>query len=154
MVCIDVIAREPFSMTRRLRLAFAAALFGGLPSSALADDYAAISNTAMSITGDIAFDDFSITFANGKSLEFAELVADHFTVDGEDRPASVYRVAKPADPKLQNGNRLCGSGPVTYVAAWGIDGDDLATVVAVFTGEDEPQASDEMCASYTYEIVQ
>lgn len=138
----------------RFRVPFAAALLAGLVLPALADDYAAISNTAMSITGDISFDDFGITFANGKSLEFSELTADHLTVDGQDRPASVYRVAKPADPKLENGNRLCGSGPVTYVASWGIDGDDLATVVAVFTGRDEPDSSEEMCASYTYEISQ
>lgn len=130
----------------------AAALLAALP--ARADDYAAVSNTAMSITGDIAMDDFAITFANGKSLEFAELVADHFTVEGRDRPASVYRVAKPADPKLENGNRLCGSGPVTYVASWGVDGDDTATIVAVFTGKEAPESDETMCASYTYEIAQ
>lgn len=138
----------------RLPLLLAAAMLSGLPTAAAADDYAAVSTTAMAVTGDIGFDDFAITFANGKSLQFAELVADHFTVDGQDRPASVYSVAKPADPKLENGNRLCGSGPVTYVAAWGVDGDDLGTVVAVFTGKDAPESDASMCASYTYEIAQ
>ena len=41
-----------------------------LASPALADTYAAISNTAMSITGDIEFDDFGITFENGKQITF------------------------------------------------------------------------------------
>ena len=140
-------------MIRFLRAALPLAAMLASPLPARADDYTAVSNTAMSITGDISMDDFAITFANGKSLEFAELTADHLTVDGEDRPASVYRVAKPADPKLENGNRLCGSGPVIYVASWGVDGDDTATIVAVFTGG-EPASSDEMCASYTYEIAQ
>ena len=112
------------------------------------DRYIAYSNTAMSITGDIQMDDFSITFANGEMLEFSDLVADRFVVDGEGVPASVYRVATPGDPELENGNRLCGSGDVTYIANWAA-GDGLS-IVAVFTGDDAPETSDEMCASYTY----
>jgi hypothetical protein len=115
-----------------------------------ADDYVAVSKTAMSITGDISFDDSGITFANGETLGFSDLVADHFEVDGQDLPASVYRIAEPADPELENGNRLCGNGDVTYLANWA-DG-ETGSVIAVFTGEDEPTGSAEMCASYSYEI--
>lgn len=114
-----------------------------------ADDYKAASNTAMSVTGDISMDDFSITFETGDALSFSNLVADHFVVDGEQVPASVYRVADPSDPELLNGNRLCGSGPVTYVANWSA-GDGLSAI-AVFTGRHAPKSSDEMCASYTFE---
>ncbi|MBB3965333.1 hypothetical protein [Rhizobium metallidurans] len=114
-----------------------------------ADDYKAVSNTAMSITGDIAMDDFSITFETGDELSFSNLVADNFVVDGERVPASVYRVADPSDPELLNGNRLCGSGPVTYVANWSA-GEGLS-VIAVFTGSRAPKSSDGMCASYTFE---
>ena len=130
----------------------AAILSAGFASAASAytdeDSYTAISNTAISVTGDIQFDDDGITFANGGTLEFSGLVGDSFVVDGQSVPASVYRVRDPADPELENGNRLCGSGAVTYIASWGAD-EDVA--VAVFTGDQPPVSSDEMCASYTYE---
>lgn len=103
----------------------------------------------MSVTGDISFDDFSITFETGDELSFSSLVADHFVVDGERVPASVYRVAEPTDPELLNGNRLCGSGPVTYIANW-TAGEGLSAI-AVFTGKRAPKSADEMCASYTFE---
>ena len=76
-----------------------------------ADHYTAMSKTAMSVTGDVWLDDFSIKFENGESLDFSDLVADHFSVDGQKVPASVYRVKEPADPELQNGNSL-NRGPV------------------------------------------
>ena len=120
----------------------------GAATVALADDYSAYSNTAASITGDISMDDFSISFANGKSLEFSELVSDHFNVGGRRVPASVYQVKHPADPELENGNRLCGSGKVRYVATWAA-GQGLTTV-AVFAGTSEPESDEDMCASYTY----
>ena len=123
------------------------ALSLGLASPAFADSYAAISNTAMSITGDIEFDDYGITFQNGKKIEFDDLVSDTFVVDGKSVPASVYSVADPKDPVLLNGNRLCGE-PVTYVASWG---DASTTTVAVFSTQDVPASDAEMCASYTYE---
>lgn len=119
------------------------------PALAQGDRYLAYSTTAESITGDILLDDFSITFANGEALEFSALVSDHFTVDGEQVNASVYSVADPSDPVLENGNRLCGAGDVSYVANWSA-GDGL-TIVAVFTGDAPPESSDEMCASYTYQ---
>jgi len=113
----------------------ALALSFGIASPALADSYAAISNTAMSITG--------------KKIEFDDLIGDTFVVDGKSVPASVYSVADPKDPVLLNGNTLCGA-PVTYVASWSAsNGTD--TIVAVFSTEDAPESSDEMCASYTYE---
>ena len=116
-------------------------------SPALADTYAAISNTAMSITGDIEFDDFGITFENGKQITFDELVGDTFVVGGETVNGSVYSLSEAKDPVLLNGNRLCGE-PVTYVASWG---DADTTTVAVFSTQDVPQSDAEMCASYTYE---
>ncbi|WP_162894967.1 hypothetical protein [Rhizobium terrae] len=129
-------------------LAFVAA--AALPAfSQEADHYSAVSKTAMSITGDVWMDDFGITFENDEALEFSDLVADNFRVDGKRVPASVYKVAEPADPELENGNRLCGSGKVTYVASWGISGG--MTAIAVFTGRNAPKSSGEMCALYTYE---
>ena len=132
----------------RLLVVLAALLALAQPS--LADDYIAVSNTAMSITGDISFDDSGIRFANGEELAFSDLVADHFEVDGQDVPASVYRIADPADPELENGNRLCGSGDVTYLASWA--GGGTGTVIAVFTGSAEPDSDARMCASYGYDL--
>ncbi len=114
-----------------------------------ADHYTAMSNTAMSVTGDVWMDDFSIKFENGETLEFSNLVADHFNVDGRSVPGSVYRVKEPADPELQNGNQLCGSGDVTFVATWA-DGEGT-TAIAVFTTERAPKNSGQMCAQYSYE---
>ncbi|NTF46603.1 hypothetical protein A6U86_32775 [Rhizobium sp. AC27/96] len=103
----------------------------------------------MSVTGDVWLDDFSIKFENGESLEFSDLVADHFSVDGRNVPASVYRVKEPGDPELQNGNQLCGAGDVTFVASWA-DGSG-STAITVFNGKRAPRSNDEMCALYTYE---
>lgn len=132
------------------RTALAAAFVLAFQPLAQADSYTAISNTAMSITGDIDMDDFSITFANGTSMDLSDLVADHFVVDGRNVPASVYRVADPADPELENGNTLCGNGDVTYMASWGT-GRDMT--LAVFTSDEPPESDGEMCASYIYEII-
>jgi hypothetical protein len=132
-------------MTKARLLALALSL--AITSPAFADTYAAISNTAMAITGDIEFDDFGITFENGKQIIFDELLGDTFMVGGERVNGSVYSVAEPKDPVLLNGNRLCGA-PVTYVASWG---DANTTTVAVFSTQDVPESDAEMCASYSYE---
>jgi hypothetical protein len=138
------------TMGRRITSAiFGLVVVCGTGTFVYADDYAAYSKTAESITGDISMDDFSISFANGVSLAFSSLVSDHFSVDGHKVGASVYTVKEPADPELENGNKLCGSGDVTYVATWGA-GEGL-TEVAVFTGEDAPKSDEAMCASYLYQ---
>ena len=123
------------------------ALLVGATSIVLADTLLATSTTAMAITGDVEMDDFSMVFADGTRLDFDELVGDSFVVDGETVNASVYSVAAPMDPVLLNGNRLCGSGPVTYVASWGADSD---VAVAVFDTQDIPGSDADMCALYYY----
>ncbi len=75
-----------------------------------AEHYTAVSKTAMSVTGDVWLDDFGITFENEETLEFSDLVADNFRVNGRRVPASVYRVAQPADPELENGNQALRIG--------------------------------------------
>lgn len=135
--------------TRFVSVVFSVVAACGFGSSALADNYKAASTTAMSITGDISMDDFSMVFANGESLDFAELIADHLMVDGRQVPGSVYSVETPGDPELENGNRLCGNGDVTYVATW--SGGQGMTMVAVFTGSEPPASDEQMCGSYLYE---
>lgn len=123
------------------------ALLVSATSIVLAETLLATSTTAMAITGDVEMDDFSMVFADGTRLDFDELVGDSFVVDGETVNASVYSVAAPMDPMLLNGNRLCGSGPVTYVASWGSDSD---VAVAVFDTQDIPGSDADMCALYYY----
>jgi hypothetical protein len=118
----------------------------GAATAVHADDYAAYRNTASSITGDISMDDFSISFANGETLDFAALVSEHFRVDGHRIPASVYRVKRPADPELENGNRRRGAGNVGYVATRGAN--EGLTAVAVFTGKAAPQSNEDMRLRY------
>ena len=120
-------------------------------SQASAETLVAISKTAMAITGDIEMDDFEMVFENGEKLVFDELVGDTFLVSGEEVGASVYSVRAPANPVLNNGNRLCGNSQVTYVASWSAVSDDSLTTVAVFDTQDVPGSDAEMCASYTYE---
>lgn len=120
-----------------------------LASPAFAETYAAVSNTAMSITGDIELDETGITFENGEQVTFKERVGDRLTVDGKTVEAFVYSLAEPRDPVLLNGNRLCGA-PVTYVASWETD-DGSSTILAVFATPEAPQSDEDMCASYTYE---
>lgn len=127
-------------------LAYAAALLLAA-SPTLADDLLALSTTATSITGDISFDDHEIVFENGKKLVFEDLIADNFIVGGKKVPASVYSVKGTANPKLLNGNRLCGESPVTYLASWL---DDDVTMIAVFETPDAPTSDETMCALYTY----
>lgn len=134
----------------RLGAALGMALAAAAPAGAQVERLAAASNTAISITGDVTMDDFSIVFENGAELAFSDLVADSFVADGQRVPASVYRVETPADPELLNGNQLCGAGDVTYLASW-LAGDDL-TAIAVFTGDEPPQSDAEMCASYFYAV--
>lgn len=120
-----------------------------LASPAFAETYAAVSNTAMSITGDIELDETGITFENGEQVTFGAQVADRLTVDGQPVEAHVFSLAEPRDPVLLNGNRLCGA-PVTYVASWETS-DGSGTVLAVFSTSDAPESDAGMCASYTYE---
>ncbi len=142
--------KEGYEMILHLRtIALALAMAATWSVVARGDDYTAYSKTAESVTGDISFDDFGIAFANGESLAFSDLLGDHFVVDGQRVPASLYRVEEPADPVLLNGNALCGAGDVSYVASWSA-GDGLSTV-AVFTGSQPPRSSDEMCASYIFQ---
>lgn len=118
-------------------------------TSASAEQYVAISNTAMSITGDIKLDDEHIAFSNGEHLDFGAVTSEVLMVDGEALDATIYQIAEPANPTLENGNTLCGSDSVTYIAAW--KSADGLTQLAMFTGEATPESTDTMCASYLYE---
>ncbi len=112
------------------------------------DYYLPVSAEAKAITGDIQIDDFSIRFETGATMKFSELVAETFEVDGKELPASVYRVAQPADPVLKDGKHLCGKGDVSYIVYWMAVPEQIT--IGVFTG-DKPSRNDaESCKAYIY----
>jgi hypothetical protein len=112
------------------------------------------SNTALSITGDVTLGADRITFGNGKSVAVKKIASGK---EGKWDPvasgkakADVYELTKPEDAKLLRGNRLCGSGPVRYVAFFRTD--DKLTEMVVFQPKADPFGSDpdRICATYTY----
>jgi hypothetical protein len=120
---------------------------------AYAAKYGAVSNTAMSITGDIDFVPGTITFGNGAKIHLAEVTVGQtgkWNAGGDALPGDIYKVDPAANPKLLNGNRLCGS-PVTYAVMYFLSPSDLNlnlyTGGTVASGAD----SDQLCATYSYE---
>jgi hypothetical protein len=151
-----------------LALAGLCLLAGGCaaPRSAVAAEAAerwrATSTTAMSVTGDVTFAPDKMQFQNGQSLPLAIIgrVPD-FKAMGEGVNATLYRVTTPADPRLKNGNHLCGGGsrtqPVTYIAVWNpevLPGDKASRSMAAFSGKDPPRSAGgpESCGVYNYEL--
>ena len=126
------------------------ALFSGSAAHAftVGEYYLPFSAEAKAITGDIQIDDFSIRFETGATMKFSELVAETFEVDGKELPASVYRVAQPADPALKGGKRLCGKGDVSYIVYWMAIPEQIT--IGVFTGDKPPHNDMERCKAYIY----
>ena len=124
-------------------LATAAVLSLSAPAFAYTaeDSYAAYSRTAESITGDIQFDDFSITFANSeKRWSFPIWSAiPSWSTARRCRPRST---AWPCPPILNSKTATRSAAPsdVTYIGNW--DAGDGLTAVAVFTGDAPPESSD------------
>jgi hypothetical protein len=118
-----------------------------------ADKYAAVSNTAMSITGDINFVPGTITFQNGAKIHLVEVKMSQtakWNPSGDALPGDIYRVDPAANPKLLNGNRLCGAA-VAYAVIYFLNPTDLN--LNLYSGETAPSGSesDALCATYSYE---
>jgi hypothetical protein len=124
-------------------------------AASAAEKLPAYSNTATSITGDVMLGADRITFGNGKSVAVRKVASgkegDWDPVASGKAKADVYELAKPEDPKLLRGNRLCGSGPVRYVAFFNTD--DKLTEMVVFNPKADPFGSDpdRICATYIYQ---
>jgi len=115
--------------------------------------YGAVSNTAMSITGDIDFVPGTITFQNGAKIHLVEVTMGqdgNWQLGSAPLPGDIYKVDPAANPKLLNGNRLCGS-PVTFAVMYFLSPSDLN--LNLYTGGTVPGGadSDQLCATHSYE---
>ena len=114
----------------------------------------ATSKTAMSITGDIVLDDYSVTFKNGKNLDLEpyEMAREgNWSASGDVISGDVFKIDPPSSPKLLHGNLLCDA-PATYVVLW-MPGEGELTL-NFYSGEGEPTGTpnvDALCAAYSYE---
>jgi hypothetical protein len=121
----------------------------------------AVSQTARSITGDIALSDSRLTInfvgftiSRVRALEASELSAAFNPDPGAQGVANLYRTDIPAGRKFLKKNSLCGSEDTTWMATY-ISGRSLE--VAFFSGGKPPvftleamnNASD-LCGIFTY----
>jgi hypothetical protein len=137
-----------------MRAAHLALLLAVLAISPLRADpvtWAATSKTAIAITGDIVVDDYSITFANGKSLAIEPYEAGRvwdWSGSGKNVAGDVFTADSSANPKLLNGNKLCATS-VTHVVIWSPGEGELG--INSYSGSKAPAGTDGLCASYFYE---
>ena len=136
---------------RRGLLSLLAFLLAATPAHAA--KYGAVSNTAMSITGDIDFVPGTITFQNGAKIHLVEVTMGqdgNWKLGVAPLPGDILKLDPPADPKLLNGNRLCGT-PVTYAVMYFLSPNDLN--LNLYTSGTVPSGADrdQLCATYSYE---
>lgn len=122
----------------------------------------AASNTAASITGDIAIGKAKLTM-NFKSYPLAEVrslkpaeVAAVFDADvNAAGQGTLFRLKVPAPTKLLHHNTLCGTDDTEWMATYLTDPKTLQ--VAFFSGDDEPvfsmdaiSNSSRLCGTYSF----
>ena len=138
------------------------------PVVALEGGYAAISNTAMGITGDLTASAGTMKFAQGQSYSLegvATLKGGSAYASTEGSFAGLINVADTADlslfkvtaedpGKARNGG-FCGATPTTYLVTYaGVDGSGTAGLfVIAFSGQAAPGANSpeaELCGTFMY----
>lgn len=161
-------------MTQSLFFALGCLSYFYLLASALADDKVAVSlkpmlenwkmNSPMarSVTGDVTFTPSKITFKNGSALFLTVVGQEEDFGEGERNVhATIYKVKNPSDPKLFNGNRLCGYGkhefPVKFLAVWipvsGGSNPEMERVLGVYTDDTAPKTvhgGSRLCHDFRY----
>ena len=139
----------------RSTIAFFAPLLSVLAVSPLRADpvnWSATSDTAMAISGDIVVDDYTLTFANGKSLAIEPYEAGgvgDWSRSGKSVAGDVFTADSSANLKLLNGNKLCAT-PVTYVVIWSPGEGELG--INVYSGSKAPTGTGGLCASYSIKL--
>jgi hypothetical protein len=121
----------------------------------------AVSNTARSITGDVALSEekltlnfWTTTISHIRALDAAELSAVFDTDSNANNSGSLYRLNIPAEKKFLHKNTLCGSEDVQWMVAYAV-GNSLQ--LAFFSGEKPPvfnfdaiANSTDRCGTYSY----
>jgi hypothetical protein len=139
-------------MRRAALLAIVAAL--AIPpaladAKARVEHWAAMSTTAMSITGDI---DLSPTMLRAAHVTYPLRVAADvpaFKADTGTFPARILAVTKPIKANLRHGNRFCEPSP-RWIVVYHPDPGTLG--MAVFSGSTKPTDIDSpgLCGTYSY----
>lgn len=131
-------------------------ILSGTAYAADFEHWIAISNTAISITGDIEFSPSRMFFANHAVLPLIPAgSAIGFTwIDSmRDQPAKLYRIPTGTNPKLLNDNFLCGANiPPSFISVIEHGGDVYLTV---FSGGTTPTPKDfaaRICAGLAYSL--
>jgi len=122
------------------------------------EHWTALSNTAISITGDMVFTPTSITFQNNAVLSLSYLGTGPgvtWAPDAKDRPARIFKITKGGNPAMLGGNTLCGPIPPTYLTVLEtVDATAGTTIyLTAFTGSSIPTRADyesRLCAGFTY----
>lgn len=119
------------------------------------EHWTATSDTAVSITGNITLSSNEMVLAGRKVLHIGKV--QNLPIDdgaGFKGLATLYRVSPPADPVLLNGNRICGTGAVTFIIIWHsapvAAGDGPGRAFAAFTGQAAPDGLRGACGTFYY----
>ena len=123
---------------------------------AASQHWIAISNTAMAITGDVQFNPPELIFANHAwlSLNLIGNASGLTWADAmQDQPVQVLGIDGKHNPRLLNGNYLCGANIApTFISILEHGG---AVYLTVFKGEAPPTAKDfaaRICAGFAYSL--
>jgi hypothetical protein len=145
--------------TREMAFCFA---LSGLAATAAAqtaptpEQWTPFSAMAQKITGRVTFSMSEITFQNGQSLSLARGGQMLFKPEAKTKKvmADLYRVTLPADPVLENGNKLCKGKSVAYLIVWKSEkvGNQVdPRTLAPFSGQRFSAGSPDDCGRYIYD---
>ena len=113
--------------------------------------WSATSRTAMAITGDITLSPTKLVMARRAVLPLkVDSDTKTFATNTGNQAARILRVTKPANPKLLNGNSLCGT-PVRWIAVYRSNGGrDLN--LAAFSNSRRPTGESDtgLCGTFLY----
>ena len=135
-------------MNRSAALAAALLPLCASPAPIQPEDWQAYSRTAQAITGSVRFSPRQITFGNGASLPLQQIEPlPAFKTGIGPGELTLYRVTKPANPVLLQGQGLCGK-PVTQIVVTRLKPQPpfipALLAINVFAGKED-------CGLYTYE---
>ena len=152
--------KRPVLIRLLLALLLLAVAAPALALAATPEQWEAVSNTAMAITGNVRLSPDRITFQNGQPLPLVSAgTLPQFGGPTGPVSATLYSVTKPDDPVVLHGNRLCGDKgrhPATFIAVWkpALVGSDIdPRAMAIFSGNARPTVADgpDFCGTYFYE---